>query len=561
MPGAQDEDGNPSVRCRSHEEVVPVNIATQELVREYLDSGVWQGKSLLEIVSGHAERTPDKLAVACGPDRLSYSRFVAAVQATAQFLLDAGVAPGEVVALQSANHVAIPVLHFACESVGAVFLPLPTNFRQREMRHLLNVAEATVVILPSTDPTSEQQKVLAEVRDDVPSVRVVAGIAGDGEYSLVSALAGQGERLLRYGDPNVASQCMITSGSTGLSRISLYTANNLWLFATTYAHFTRMTAADVALGIAPASQGATGYVFPVLSPLVAGASTVMLEHWDPLDALRLIEEEGITLTMAIPTQILKMLQHESVDDYDYSSLRVFSKAGAAMAPEQCEEVERVFGCRMQTPFGATDGGLVVQTDYDDPPAKRFSTLGRPFAGNRLRIVDPEGAELGPDAPGEAQWRTPTKSLGYLNDPERDELSFTSDGYYRSGDLGVVDEAGYLRIVGRLKEMIMRGGQNISPAEIENVLGRHEKIAEVAVIGLPDPLFGERACACLVLTDTDEFDMAELTRFLTEQALERFKFPESIEIFASFPMTHASKISKIELAAEVERRRAERATAQ
>jgi len=532
-----------------------------ELIREYVDAGVWQDRSLLEIIVGHAERTPDKLAVACGSDRLSYSEFVTAVRTTARFLVDAGVAGGQVVALQSANHVAIPIFHFACESVGAIFLPLPTNFRQQEMRHLLNVAQATVVVLPSTDPASEHQRVLAGIRDEVPSLRLVAGITGDGAHSLVRTLKGEGERLEQYGDPDAASQCMITSGSTGLSRISLYTANNLWVFASTYAQFTRMTDADVALGIAPASQGATGYVFPVLSPLVAGASTVMLENWNPLDALRLIQEEGITLTMAIPTQILKMLQHESVGDYDYSSMRVFSKAGAAMAPEQCEAVERVFDCRMQTPFGATDGGLIVQTDYDDPPVKRYTTLGRPFAGNQLRIVDPDGTELGPDTPGEAQWRTPTKSLGFLNDPERDAISFTEDGFFRSGDLGVVDADGYLRIVGRLKEMIMRGGQNISPAEVENVLGQHPDIAEVAVIGLSDPLFGERACACVVLKGAADFDMAEMTRFLTEQSLERFKFPESIEIFPSFPMTHASKISKLELAAEVERRRDARATAE
>jgi non-ribosomal peptide synthetase component E (peptide arylation enzyme) len=291
-------------------------------------------------------------------------------------------------------------------------------------------------------------------------------------------------------------------------------------------------------------------VFPVLAPLLHGASSVLVEHWSAPLALELLQREAATLATAVPTQLIKMLQDPALAEHDYTSLRVFNNAGAPLAPQAAMEVERVFGCTIQTVYGASDGGVPVMTRVSDPPEKRFTTVGRTLPATELRIAAPDMAALPPGEVGEVLWRNPTKTFGYLNDAERTDSMFWDDGFYRSGDLGVVDEDGYLRIVGRAKDVIIRGGQNLSPREIEEVIATEPNVSEVAVVGIPDPVYGERACACVVLRAGGSLSLDGLSRFLAAHDLVKYKWPERLELFTELPKSAGAKVSKVELRAAV-----------
>jgi acyl-coenzyme A synthetase/AMP-(fatty) acid ligase len=324
------------------------------------------------------------------------------------------------------------------------------------------------------------------------------------------------------------------------------------------AHAVEMTAGDVAVAIAPANTGATGYLFPVLAPLLCGAASVLLENWTPAGALDLLESERATHAAAIPTQLVKMLQEEGVDRRDFSSVRVITSAGAPLTPDTAEQTENAFGCAVTTVYGSTDGGVVTVTRTTDSVHRRRRTVGRPIPGAELVLRDPLGAPVPAGTSGEATWRTPTKSFGYLNDDERMDAMFRDDGWYYSGDLGTLDEAGYLAITGRSKDLIIRGGQNISPLEIEQIIARHDAVSEVAVVGVPDPVFGERVCACVVLRPgQSSLTLDELAAYMRAQDIAPFKLPERLEVFGELPKTAGGKLSKVTVRSAVAERSAAR----
>ena len=524
---------------------------TPELCARWTADGWWSDAPLHALVDATADEAPDRLAVADQHDRWTYAELVARSSALARWLLAQGLEPGDVVALQTANRVAIPLVHLACDRAGLVFLPLPDAWRRAELHNALTRSRAAVLLVPPPGPDVDFLALAEEVRTELGDLRLVGVTDGDGgDFALDQVLAAtSGERFARARDANAPGLAMATSGTTELSRISIWTDNNLRFFLQQFGLAVGMEADDVAVGLAPANSGSTGYVFPVLAPLLHGASSVLLEHWSPGAALDLLASERATVATAVPTQLVKLLQDPSIDQHHYA-LRVFNNAGAPLAPQAAAEVEQVFGCTVQTVYGASDGGVPVMTRVGDPPARRYTTVGRTLPATDLVIVDPLLTPVGPGAVGEVLWRNPTKSFGYLNDPERTDAMYWDDGYYRSGDLGVVDEEGYLRIVGRAKDVIIRGGQNISPREVEEHIAAAPSVAEVALVGIPDPVYGERACACVVLRPGASLDLAGLVEFLTGREVATHKLPERLELFDELPKSAGAKVSKVELRAMV-----------
>jgi len=340
--------------------------------------------------------------------------------------------------------------------------------------------------------------------------------------------------------------------------MSQWTDNNLSFLLRDYARAVGMGPGDVAAAIAPANTGATGYLFPVLAPLLCGAGAVLLEDWGPAAALDLLEAERATHAAAIPTQLVRMLQDPRIGARDFSAVRVITSAGAPLTPDTAQQTEETFGCAVTTVYGSTDGGVITVTRTTDPVAKRRTTVGRPIPGGEVVLRDPLGDPVPDGTPGEVTWRTPTKSFGYLNDDERTGAMFRGDGWFYSGDLGSLDEDGYLSITGRSKDLIIRGGQNISPLEIEQIVARHAAVSEVAVVGIPDPVFGERTCACVVLRPgVAALALDELTGYMQAQEIAPYKLPERLEIFAELPRTAGGKLSKVTLRSEVVERMAAR----
>lgn len=533
---------------------MPLRPLTNDIIDHYRGAGLWIDKLLYRVLDGHAAHSPDHLAVVDQHERLTYAELVRRSHNLAAWMLAQGWEPGTPVALQSNNRTTLAVMHFACNRADMLFLPLSSAWREREMVHLLGQARAKALFVPAADDTHDYVGLIEAVRSQLPELDILGVIEGDSSIPNLSDISQSGGATVEVeGDPNVPRFIMVASGTTELPKMSLWTDNNLWAFLKQYREATGMRSDDIALGMAPANTGATGYVFPVLAPILQGATSVLLEDWSPSGALNLMESEQVTMATAVPTQILKLFEEDGLADRDFQSLRVFTNAGAAMPPDAAKRMEEVFGCIGQVVYGATDGGVAFMTRVEDPAQKRHSTVGRPVAEGEVRLLDPEGRDVEGAASGEITWRSPTKTFGYFNDDDRTAAAWIDDGWYRSGDLGEFDSDGYLRIIGRVKDMIIRGGQNISPREIEDVIMQHPSVAEVSVVGLPDPVYGERACACIVLRKGQSLEITDLLEFMKGQGIAKFKLPERVEFFDEFPSSAGGKITKVELRRLLEER--------
>ena len=512
--------------------------------QRFRELGVWVDATLADQFDAHAERTPDRLAVSDGERRWTYGELRALTLKLAALLLDLGVATGEPVAAQLPSSGLVPLVHLACNRIGAIFVPLSTSWRASEVGGILRQCRPPVLIVPASgafDFAAMARELIADL--GAPIELLTCGPGGDLEARMEAAGSPPADVLAaRHPSADDPAHAMVSSGTTGLPKVSVWSSNNLYtMLVAQYADRIQLTEADLTAGLAPANTGSTGYVFPVLAALLVGASVQMLQDWDPDAGLALLAS-GATVATAIPTQIIQLLQRD-LGARDLSRLTRFNNAGAPLPPAAAEELERRAGVRVQTVYGATDGGVPVMTSVDDPDDERRTSVGRLAAGQEMRLVDPVGNDVPAGEPGEVIWRGATKSYGYLNQPDYDEAAFP-DGWFHSGDVGQFDERGYLRIVGRAKDMILRGGNNIFPAEVEGLMIQHPAVAEAAIVGMPDPVLGERACAFVVLrAGAPAPTLAEMSEFLLGRGIAKWKLPERLEVAAALDRNAGGKLDK------------------
>jgi non-ribosomal peptide synthetase component E (peptide arylation enzyme) len=513
--------------------------------RRFRGLGVWGVETLAEIVDRHAWRCPDKLAVADASLRWTYGELTGLSSRVAQVLLTWGVRPGDVVAVQVPNSAVLPLVHLACVRIGAVFVPLSISWRRAEIRALLTVTQAVVLIAAPLDGAVDLRSLHAELRPDLPDLREVVVAAGLLELAAAGESLTAEQIVALRPDSDAVAHVMVSSGTTGVPKASLWSGNNV---VAMLVHHTgsalQLGPDDVAGALAPAGLGSTGYVFPILAPLLVGASCVILESWSAAAALALIAGERCTYVTAVPTQLIDLLE-VAVEEADLSSLTRVNNAGAPLPAAVAEQVEARMGCRVQTIYGATDGGVPTMTAVTDSEAQRWTSVGRVQPGQEVRLTGPDGATVGAGETGEIWWRGATKSYGYLNQPYYDAAAFTADGWFRSGDLGTIDADGFLHIVGRCKDMILRGGMNIYPQELEVLLHQVPGVSAAAVVAIPDDRLGERACAVVVCAG-EAPTLAELTEFLYEQGLAMFKHPEFLVLIDRLPVNAGGKVDKARL---------------
>ncbi|MDT7711214.1 MAG: cyclohexanecarboxylate-CoA ligase [Pseudonocardiales bacterium] len=537
---------------------MPIRPLTPELIDPLRQQGIWLDTPLYRLVDAHAERTPDALAVADQHERLTYAELVARSSAFARWLAAQDLPAGSIVASQTGNRVALAVTHLACNRADMTFLPLSTQWRRTELESLLRRSGVAVLVLPPPYKGVDFFSMVEEMRSELPRLLHVGGSDGlEADFDFDAVVREAGPVVAPDRDPDLPGFITVTSGTTEIPRMSQWTDNNVSFLMRDYISAVELRPGDVALAIAPANTGATGYLFPVLAPICAGAASILLEDWSPTAAVELLETEHATHAAAIPTQLVKMLQDPTVAQRDFSAVRVITSAGAPLTPDTAALTESSFGCVVSTVYGSTDGGVITLTRTSDPIDKRRTSVGCPVPGAELILLDAEGNTVDLGVTGEVVWRTPTKSCGYLGDDERTDAMFKDEGWYHSGDLGALDEDGYLSIVGRSKDLIIRGGQNISPLEIEQILARHEAVSEVAVVGVPDPVFGERACACVVVRAGAQLTLDEVITFMKAQDVAPFKVPEMLELFDELPRTGAGKLSKVSMRSAVAERTAGR----
>ncbi len=511
------------------------------LRREYRRRGYWLPETLPQRFGRVCAENRDRVALVDGDRRLTFTDMETLVGRMAAHLTLLGVGPGDVVSWQLPNWWEAVVVHHATVRLGAVSNPLSATFRARELRFVLAEARPKVLFAPWSFRGFGHADLAVRLRKEIAGLEHVVSVRGGSPETLGSdALLGEasgGELPRLPGDPSAVALLLYTSGTTGDPRGVLHSHETLLYEIRSLREVHELTTADRYLGGAPVAHVA-GLVYGVLMPFVLGTSTVFLDRWDPGQALELIERERATFQTGPPTLLQTLAFEPSAAWSDVSSFRLFSTGGATIAPDMVREAEHRLGCVVKRAYGSTEAPTLTATGVDDSPEARLETDGRSIGPAEIRIVD-----------GEIQARSPEVFLGYRN-PALDVEAFDEEGWFRTGDLGEIGGDGCLRVTGRLNDVIIRGGENISAREIEDLLLEHPSVADVAVVGVPDPVLGERACAFVVPRDGAIVTFEQVVGFLREREIAPQKLPERLELRPALPKTATGKVMKAALRAEL-----------
>jgi cyclohexanecarboxylate-CoA ligase len=348
-------------------------------------------------------------------------------------------------------------------------------------------------------------------------------------------------------DPRRVHEVVFTSGTTGEPKGVMHALDTV--LSTIYPVIERLALSERDVILMGSTLGhQTGYLYGFCLNLLLGARAVWLDIWSGGAAARLIEAEGVTFSMGA-TPFLSDLTYGPTA-HDLSSLRVFISAGAPIPRPLVRDARARLGCAISAGWGMSENGLVTCNGLDDPDDKVFGTDGAPVAGMQLRVVDDGGRERGVDEEGELLVRGPSQFAGYFARPRETAEAHTPDGWFRTGDRARLDRDGYLAITGRSKDLIIRGGENIPVAEVENLLFAHPKVQSVAIVAMPDPRLVERACAFVIPAPGEAPTLAELTGYLDGQGLARHKLPERLVLVDALPMTPSGKVQKYRLRQQI-----------
>lgn len=533
-------------------------LTSPEFAAQYRAQGYWPDKTLYETFYEMVQRYPNKTAIIVGKNHYTYAEFNQLIENAAANLLALGLQSGDVIAGQLPNSAEIPLLHLASNMIGLLYIPLHDSWRDVELKHLLKISKVRLIVVPDIYRDFNHLGMIQAIAPDLPDLKHIYTIgsnlpsAANFTTLLRKSTLSHSELMAHRPDPDLPAATMLSGGTTSLSKISRFSSNDLLAMIGSCQQGAEFTANDIIAALAPAGTGATGYAYPILMPLLYGATSVILERWgDPAEAIDLIVNNHCTCAVGIPTQLAKMVPVlETLEPELFSGFRCFIYAGAPLPYETAIKVETIMGCAIQPLYGATDGGTPTSGSIHDPQQQRLSAVGKAMPGCETQIWDEQGNPQPVGTPGEVVWRCPHKSYGYLGDDNETAKAFTKDHFYKSGDVGQFDEDGFLRIVGRIKDMILRGGRNISPRTIEEALMKHPSVEEVAVAAMPDPLLGERACAFVKLRAGRSLNISEAIEFLKGESLAIFQLPERLEIMDELPKSTGGKIPKNKLTAMV-----------
>lgn len=520
----------------------------------YRRDGHWGAASLGDRFAVTCARRGYAEAVVDGDHRLSFAEWERLSARAALGLLALGVAPGDVVAYQLPNWWEAAVFFLAAARIGAVVNPLLPIFRARELHFALGQSGAAVLIIPGQYRGCNYPALIDGLRADLPRLRevLVARAAPPPPMRALDAFLATpwerapqtADRVVTAVDADALLMLMYTSGTTAEPKGVLHTHNTLLAEVQSLARIHALTARDRTLMPSPLTH-ISGVIHAILAPALLGTSAVLMERWDAGCALALIARERVTYMVGAPTFLQDLADHPDRHRSDVSSLRLFSCGGAEVSAELIRRARSALGCVAKRVYGSTEFPTITTTDAADAASMGIETEGRPIAPAEVRIVDADGRAVPAGAAGEIQARGPECCVGY-SEPSLNDEAFTADGWFRTGDLGTLDAHDYLRVTGRLKDIIIRKGEKFSARELEERIARHPAVAEVAVLALPDPRTGERACAVVTLRARTTLTLDELTDFLRAEGLAAQKLPEQLEVVAEMPRTDSGKVHRASL---------------
>ncbi len=478
----------------------------------------------------------------------------------AGLLAAAGVRRGEPVAYQIANRAEFVAVTLGTLLAGAVCCPLMPIFRERELRYMLDRARVRVLFVMDRHRGRRPVEEVSAVEPDVPSLESVLVITADGSDG-GGAPARNGRARYRWlqaalenieapsdapvqAEPAALAQLLFTSGTTGEAKGVLHRADVLSLAARLQADHLGLGPADRVFVPSPLAHQ-TGFLYGMWVALALGVPQILQESWEPRLALAALEQwRGTFVQAATPflADLVRAVEESETASGAPGSLRLFVATGTTVPRALAARARRVLQSQVCGAFGTTEGCLATLGSPVDPPEKACGTDGRPLTGIEVRTCDEAGRALPPGSEGQLQTRSPTMFQGYLDRPDWTAAAYTDDGWYRTGDLAVIDPEGYLRLTGRVKDVVNRGGEKIPVVEIEQLLHEHDAVREVAIVGMPDVRLGERACAFIV-TSGAGLDLTAVQAFLDGRRVAKQYWPERVEILEELPKTPSGKIRK------------------
>ncbi|MEC8521418.1 MAG: cyclohexanecarboxylate-CoA ligase [Actinomycetota bacterium] len=482
----------------------------------------------------------------------TYNELNTMVNRVAVGLYRLGIRPSDVVAVQLPNWWEFTVSHLACARIGAVTNPLMHIFRERELEFMLNHGEAVAAIIPSTFRGHDFAAMYDDIRSKVPSLEHVIAIGDGGPFGFEALLSGpswedetEAESILAENRPSAddVTQLIYTSGTTGEPKGVMHSANTMYSNIVPYAKRLNLDSNDVVLMASPMAHQ-TGFMYGLMMPVVLGCPAVILDVWDAPTAISIVNDYGATFTMASTPFLADLTDTVATAGTGVPSLSTFLCAGAPIPGPLVERAQPTLGTTIVSAWGMSENGAITTTMLDDDPSRSVDTDGCPLPGVEVRIADDDGTALPTGEIGRLLARACSNFGGYLKRPHLNATD--ADGWFDTGDLARVDDRGYIRITGRSKDVIIRGGENIPVVEIENLLYRHPSVAQVAIVAYPDERLGERACAVIVAKPDTSIEFDGMIEFLTSERVAKNYLPERLEVLDAMPTTPSGKIQKFKL---------------
>lgn len=524
----------------------------------YRQQGLWGDASLADYWQQTARAMPDKIAVVDNHGAsYTYSALDHAASCLANWMLAKGIESGDRIAFQLPGWCEFTVIYLACLKIGAVSVPLLPSWREAELVWVLNKCQAKMFFAPTLFKQTRPVDLILPLQNQLPQLQQIVGVdklaPATSSLSLSQIIADNTPlttAITVHGDELAA--VLFTSGTEGLPKGVMLTHNNILASERAYCARLNLTWQDVFMMPAPLGH-ATGFLHGVTAPFLIGARSVLLDIFTPDACLALLEQQRCTCMLGATPFVYDLLNVLEKQPADLSALRFFLCGGTTIPKKVARECQQR-GIKLLSVYGSTESSPHAVVNLDDPLSRFMHTDGYAAAGVEIKVVDDARKTLPPGCEGEEASRGPNVFMGYFDEPELTARALDEEGWYYSGDLCRMDEAGYIKITGGKKDIIVRGGENISSREVEDILLQHPKIHDACVVAMSDERLGERSCAYVVLkAPHHSLSLEEVVAFFSRKRVAKYKYPEHIVVIEKLPRTTSGKIQKFLLRKDIMRR--------
>ncbi len=537
-------------------------VGNEDCRKQFYQKGWWRDSTAIDDFEHISRTSPMKTAVVTNfiesarVEETSYSDLAMFVNRISAFLVENGVSVGDVVSVQLPNWWQFNAIALATLRIGAVLNPIIPAHRERDVGFMARLVSSKMCFIPSIYRGFDYPAMMLKVASDLPFLTHTVVVNGEIRHGFVSFE----EDVLGYPweernktclvaikpDPDQITEILFTSGTTGEPKGVGHTHNTMFARARSIYEVLGLSAEDVVF--MPSTLGhSTGFIYGCITPAMLGMKAVYQDIWDPEKALDIIEREKVTWSFTSTTFVIDLIRAQRRSPRKLSSLRYLVSGGATIPPAVVKETKAVLSARLMAVWGMTENGAVTCTRPGEAEFAASSSDGLPSPWMEIRVTDPAtGKVLGLDTVGELKVRGASQMLGYVNRPKFNLACTDADGWFSTGDLARIDSQGHLRVTGRIKDLIIRGGENVPVAEIESLLYGHPAISDIAIVAYFDERLGERACAVAVPNVGSELRLEDLTAYLESAGVAKVYWPERLMILDALPYNATGKVQKFRL---------------